>query len=478
MSATTSQSFTQAITIKLREPARARNLELVLLVIACGICAGAMVLVQLGTKGRLFDTGVLWVGAGILGLALVMHVVLRGRREERRPVRPAGRARAQRHRHRRDLPDRRPQRPDRLGRDRREADRLDDARDGARDDHGRRGPEPPLPAALPLHLHGADDLPAAHADAARDRREHRRRPRLDPHRPVLVPAGRAREDHDGAVLRRLPRHGPRLAVDRRSEVPRHDLPARPGPRSDPGDVGCRDGGPRLPARPRHRTALLRAVPGDDLRRHRPAQLGRHRSDALRRRRDRGAGGARVRARPLRAVARPVRPDHLRPRDAGQLPARAGPVRLRERRHHGHRARSGPPVHHPGRERRLHRRVPRRGTRPDRRLRDPGAVHRPGVPRPPGRVHGAGRLRQAARCGLRLHDRAAGVRRRRRHHPDHPRHRPDDTVHGRWWLLPHRQLDHRRDAAATDRRHPRRTARPAGCDPAPRGKAARRKEASR
>ncbi|AIV39079.1 MULTISPECIES: FtsW/RodA/SpoVE family cell cycle protein [unclassified Curtobacterium] len=77
MSTATAQSFTQAITIKLREPARARNLELVLLVIACGICAGAMVLVQLGTKGRIFDTGVLWVGGGILGLALVMHVVLR-----------------------------------------------------------------------------------------------------------------------------------------------------------------------------------------------------------------------------------------------------------------------------------------------------------------------------------------------------------------------------------------------------------------
>ncbi len=77
MSNATAQSFTQAITIKLREPARARNLELVLLVIACGICAGAMVLVQLGTKGKLFDTSVLWVGAGILGLALVMHVVLR-----------------------------------------------------------------------------------------------------------------------------------------------------------------------------------------------------------------------------------------------------------------------------------------------------------------------------------------------------------------------------------------------------------------
>lgn len=77
MSTATAQSFTQAITIKLREPARARNLELVLLIIACGICAGAMVLVQLGTKGRIFDTGVLWVGGGILGLALVMHVVLR-----------------------------------------------------------------------------------------------------------------------------------------------------------------------------------------------------------------------------------------------------------------------------------------------------------------------------------------------------------------------------------------------------------------
>ncbi len=77
MSTTTAPSLTQAITIKLREPARARNLELVLLVIACGICAGAMILVQLGTKGKVFDTSVLWTGATILGLALVMHVVLR-----------------------------------------------------------------------------------------------------------------------------------------------------------------------------------------------------------------------------------------------------------------------------------------------------------------------------------------------------------------------------------------------------------------
>ena len=77
MSATAAPSLTQAITIKLREPARARNLELVLLVIACGICGGAMVLVQLGTKGRVFDTSVLWTAASILGLALVMHVILR-----------------------------------------------------------------------------------------------------------------------------------------------------------------------------------------------------------------------------------------------------------------------------------------------------------------------------------------------------------------------------------------------------------------
>jgi cell division protein FtsW (lipid II flippase) len=77
MNAATAPSLTQAITIKLREPARARNLELVLLVIACGICGGAMVLVQLGTKGRVFDTSVLWTAASILGLALVMHVILR-----------------------------------------------------------------------------------------------------------------------------------------------------------------------------------------------------------------------------------------------------------------------------------------------------------------------------------------------------------------------------------------------------------------
>ncbi|PZE26011.1 MULTISPECIES: FtsW/RodA/SpoVE family cell cycle protein [unclassified Curtobacterium] len=70
------QSLTQTITIKLREPARARNLELGLLVIACGICAGAMLLVQLGVHNRI-DVPILIEGAAILVLALVMHVVLR-----------------------------------------------------------------------------------------------------------------------------------------------------------------------------------------------------------------------------------------------------------------------------------------------------------------------------------------------------------------------------------------------------------------
>jgi len=73
----TRQSLTHAITIRLREPARARNLELGLLVIACGICAGAMVLVQLGAEKKIVDTSVFFIGAAILGLGLIMHVVLR-----------------------------------------------------------------------------------------------------------------------------------------------------------------------------------------------------------------------------------------------------------------------------------------------------------------------------------------------------------------------------------------------------------------
>ncbi|KQO48795.1 MULTISPECIES: FtsW/RodA/SpoVE family cell cycle protein [unclassified Frigoribacterium] len=68
--------MTQAITVRLREPARLRNLELLMLLIACGVAAGAMVLVQLGATGEV-DPTVLIAGSMVLGLALIFHVVLR-----------------------------------------------------------------------------------------------------------------------------------------------------------------------------------------------------------------------------------------------------------------------------------------------------------------------------------------------------------------------------------------------------------------
>lgn len=72
----TGSTLTQTITVRLRQPARLRNIELALLVVAAGICAAAMILVQLGALGEI-ETGVLWGGSSILGLALVMHIVLR-----------------------------------------------------------------------------------------------------------------------------------------------------------------------------------------------------------------------------------------------------------------------------------------------------------------------------------------------------------------------------------------------------------------
>ncbi|WP_423264834.1 FtsW/RodA/SpoVE family cell cycle protein [Frondihabitans sp. 4ASC-45] len=70
------QNLTQAISIRLRQPARLRNIELGLLLIACGIAVGALVLVQLGALGEL-RTDVLWSEIIILVLALVLHVILR-----------------------------------------------------------------------------------------------------------------------------------------------------------------------------------------------------------------------------------------------------------------------------------------------------------------------------------------------------------------------------------------------------------------
>ena len=68
--------LTTTIRIRLRVPARLRNLELVLLIIACGIVAFAIILVQLGALGHV-DPTVITLAAGLAVLALVMHVVLR-----------------------------------------------------------------------------------------------------------------------------------------------------------------------------------------------------------------------------------------------------------------------------------------------------------------------------------------------------------------------------------------------------------------
>ncbi|MFT4123046.1 MAG: FtsW/RodA/SpoVE family cell cycle protein [Microbacteriaceae bacterium] len=69
-------TVTGAIRIKLRQPARVRNLELVLLLVACGIDFAAIVLVQLGAKGSL-DTSLISLGVVLTLLVLAFHLVLR-----------------------------------------------------------------------------------------------------------------------------------------------------------------------------------------------------------------------------------------------------------------------------------------------------------------------------------------------------------------------------------------------------------------
>jgi cell division protein FtsW (lipid II flippase) len=61
---------------RLHLPQKLRNLELFLLLIACGINATTVVLVQLGALGRI-DTTLVLLGAGLSVLVLAMHVVLR-----------------------------------------------------------------------------------------------------------------------------------------------------------------------------------------------------------------------------------------------------------------------------------------------------------------------------------------------------------------------------------------------------------------
>ncbi|MEX1080154.1 MAG: FtsW/RodA/SpoVE family cell cycle protein [Homoserinimonas sp.] len=69
-------AFTQSIKLKLRVPARLRNRELVLLVFASLINAGAMALVQLGTVGAI-DSSILILAGVPVALVLGMHIALR-----------------------------------------------------------------------------------------------------------------------------------------------------------------------------------------------------------------------------------------------------------------------------------------------------------------------------------------------------------------------------------------------------------------
>ncbi len=70
------QSVQEKIRVRLREPARLRNLELVLLLVAVGISLGSIVLVQLGAIGSL-DNGMITLAAIPCVLALIAHIGLR-----------------------------------------------------------------------------------------------------------------------------------------------------------------------------------------------------------------------------------------------------------------------------------------------------------------------------------------------------------------------------------------------------------------
>ena len=69
-------TLTETIRIKLRQPAKLRNLELLLLLVAFVIGGGAIALSQLGVIGQL-DPTALWLAAGLAVLVLAMHVALR-----------------------------------------------------------------------------------------------------------------------------------------------------------------------------------------------------------------------------------------------------------------------------------------------------------------------------------------------------------------------------------------------------------------
>ncbi|MBX3067037.1 MAG: FtsW/RodA/SpoVE family cell cycle protein [Cryobacterium sp.] len=70
------QPESRSIKLRLHLPAKLRNLELALLVFACGINGVAVVLVQLGALGKV-NPEIIWMGGGLAVLAIGLHLVLR-----------------------------------------------------------------------------------------------------------------------------------------------------------------------------------------------------------------------------------------------------------------------------------------------------------------------------------------------------------------------------------------------------------------
>ena len=69
-------TFTGGFRIRLRTPSRMRNVELVLLLIACGLNGSAILLVQLGALGAV-DWSLATLGIGLSVLVFAMHIALR-----------------------------------------------------------------------------------------------------------------------------------------------------------------------------------------------------------------------------------------------------------------------------------------------------------------------------------------------------------------------------------------------------------------
>ena len=69
-------AFTSALKLRLRVPARMRNIELVLLIFASIINGVAIVLVQLGAVGHISEDIVV-LGGGLAAIAIAMHIALR-----------------------------------------------------------------------------------------------------------------------------------------------------------------------------------------------------------------------------------------------------------------------------------------------------------------------------------------------------------------------------------------------------------------